>query len=82
MLLSDLGGRLLSLSPFSHKTRQGLVLDRHLGYVGYVKPHKLKCPLGDPSRGKPIPDNFSEPKRGYHLNGVTLNIMHKLVLGN
>jgi hypothetical protein len=62
MLLSGLEGRLLSLSPFGHKNLLGLGLDRHLGHVGYVEPHKLKCPLGDPSRGESIPDNFFDPK--------------------
>jgi hypothetical protein len=63
MLLSDRGGgRLLSLGPFGHRIRQGLGLDRRLGHVGYVEPHELECPLGDPCRGEMVPDNFSELK--------------------
>jgi hypothetical protein len=62
MLWSDGGGGLLSLSPFGHKIRQGLGLDRRLGHIGYVKPHELECPLRDPSRGEIVPNNFSKPK--------------------
>jgi hypothetical protein len=61
MLLNDRRW-LLSLSSYGHKLRQGLGLDHRLGYVGYVEPHELECPLGDPSRGEMVPDNFSEPK--------------------
>jgi hypothetical protein len=60
MLLGDRGG--LSLGPFGYKIYQGLGLDHCLRYVGYVKPHKLECPLDDPPRGELIPDDFSEPK--------------------
>jgi hypothetical protein len=43
------GGRgLLNRGPFSHEIPQGLGLDRRLGDVGYVEPHELKCPLGNP----------------------------------
>jgi hypothetical protein len=52
----------LSLGPFGYKIYQGLGLDHCLRYVGYVKPHKLECPLDDPPRGELIPDDFSEPK--------------------
>jgi hypothetical protein len=55
-------GGVLSLGPFDHKICQGLGLDCHLGHIGYVDPHELECPLGDPSRGEMVPDNFSEPK--------------------
>jgi hypothetical protein len=61
MPLSDRGW-LLSLSPFSHKVCQGLGIDRCLGYVGYVEPHELECPLGDPSCGATVLKNFSKPK--------------------
>jgi hypothetical protein len=61
MLLSERGW-LLSLASFSHKIRQGLGLDHHLGHVGYVEPHKPKCLVADPSRGELVPNNFSKPK--------------------
>jgi hypothetical protein len=50
------------VDPFGHEIRQGLRLDHHLWHIGYVEPHELKRPLGDPSCGETIPDNFSEPK--------------------
>jgi hypothetical protein len=53
-----------------------------LGYVGYIEPHELECPLGDPSYGEMVPDNFSEPKRVYHTDLVTLEIVQELVLCN
>jgi hypothetical protein len=37
-------------------------LDRRLWHVGYVKRHKLECPLGDPSRGEIVSNNFPNPK--------------------
>jgi hypothetical protein len=53
MLLSGPGeGWLLSLDPFGHKIYQGLGLDCYFGHVGYVEPHDLECPLGNPSRGE------------------------------
>jgi hypothetical protein len=61
MLLSDRGW-LLSLGPCSHKICQGLGLNCRLGHVGCVEPHKLKFPLGDPSHGETVLDNFSKPK--------------------
>jgi hypothetical protein len=73
-------GGLLSLGPFGHKICQGLGLDRRLGHVGYVKSHKLECPLGDPSRGESVTDNFYEPEQGYHTYWVALEIMQELVL--
>jgi hypothetical protein len=77
MLLSDWGGGvwLLSLSPFSYKIHHGLGLDYHLGHIGYAEPHRLKYPFGDPSRGKMVPENFSEPKWGHHMDQVTLEIV-------
>jgi hypothetical protein len=71
-------GGLLSLGPFGHGIYQGLGLDHRLGYVGYVKSHKLECPFGDPSRGESVPDNFSEPGQGYHPYWVALKIMQEL----
>jgi hypothetical protein len=62
MLLSDWGWGLLSLGPFGYRIHQGLGLDRCLGHVGYVEPHELECPLGDPSPGMTVPDNFSDAK--------------------
>jgi hypothetical protein len=62
MLLGDRGGGVLILGLFGHKICQGLGLDRHLRYVGYVERHKLEWPLGDLSHGELIPDNFSQPK--------------------
>jgi hypothetical protein len=49
------------------------------GYVGHVEPHELECPLGDPSCGETVPDIFFEPKRGYQMDRVALEIMHELV---
>jgi hypothetical protein len=60
----------------------GLELLSHLGHMHYVEPHKLECPLGNPSSGESNPDDFSETKRGYHTDGVTLKIMQELVLHN
>jgi hypothetical protein len=62
MLLSDRWGWLLGLGPFRHKVRQGLGFDHRLGHVCHVEPHKLECPLGDPSHYELIPNNFFEPK--------------------
>jgi hypothetical protein len=76
------GGGLPSLSPFTHKVRQGLGFDCRLGYVCHVEAHKLKCPLGNPSRGESIPDNFSEPKCGHHPDWAALEIMQELELCN
>jgi hypothetical protein len=60
VLLGDRGG-LLSLSPFRHKIRQGLGLNRYLGDICYVEPHELECPLGNPPRCKTVLDNFPSP---------------------
>jgi hypothetical protein len=54
--------QMLSLGPFVYKIRQGLGLDHHFIHLGYVEPHELECPFGDPSHGDTVPDNFSEPK--------------------
>jgi hypothetical protein len=62
MLLGVRGRRLLGLGPFDQKIYQGLGLDRRLGHIHYVDPHKLERPLGDPSRGESIPNDFSETK--------------------
>jgi hypothetical protein len=82
MLLSVWGRRLLGLGPFGQKIWQGLGLDRRLEHIRYVKPHKLKRPHGDPSPGESSPNDFSETKRGYHPDGVTLEILQELVLYN
>jgi hypothetical protein len=46
-----------------------------LGDVGYVMPHELECPLGDPPSGKMVPNNFSKPERGYHMDRLALKIV-------
>jgi hypothetical protein len=69
MLLGVQGMRLLGLSPLGQKICQGLGLDCRLGHIRYVEPHKLERPLGDPSYGESILDDFSETKRGYHPDG-------------
>jgi hypothetical protein len=67
MLLGDRGwggGRgagLLCIGPFGHEIPQSLGLDRRLWDIGYVKPHELQSPLGDPSHGEMVSDNFPEP---------------------
>jgi hypothetical protein len=81
VLLGDRGG-VLSLSLFSHKVCQSLGLDRHLGDVGYVKPHELESPFGDPPHHETVLDNFPEPIGGYHMDQVTLKIMQELALCN
>jgi hypothetical protein len=53
---------LLSPDRLGHQIRKSVGLDRHLGYLGYVKPLELKSPLGDPTRGEMVPDDFAEPK--------------------
>jgi hypothetical protein len=61
IVLSDKwGGRLLCFDPFHHEVCQVLGLDCHLWDVRYVEPHELKSPLGDPSCGEAIPDNFPD----------------------
>jgi hypothetical protein len=82
MFFSDRVWRLLSLGPFSKKIRQSLGLDRRLWHVGYVEPHELECPLGEPSHGETVPDNFSESKLGYHADRVALEIVQELALRN
>jgi hypothetical protein len=62
VLLGDRGWRLLSPDRLGHQIRKSVGLDRHLGYLGYVKPLELKSPLGDPTRGEMVPDDFAEPK--------------------
>jgi hypothetical protein len=74
-LLGVWGRWLLGLGPFSQKMHRGLRLDRRLGHIRYVEPHKLERPLGDPSHGESIPNDFSKTKGGYHPDGVTLEIM-------
>jgi hypothetical protein len=61
VLLGDRGEWLLRLDPFTHEIRQSLGLDRHLWDIGYVKPHELESPLGNPSHGKAVSNIFSEP---------------------
>jgi hypothetical protein len=82
MLLGVQGRRLLGLGLFGQKICQGLGLDRCLGQIRYVDPHNLKRPLGDPSHGKLIPNDFSETRRCYHLDGVTLEIMQEIAPHN
>jgi hypothetical protein len=82
MLLADRGGGLLSLGPFSHKVHQGLGFDCRLGYIHHIEPHKLKCPLGNPSCGESFSDNFFEPKQSHHPDWVALQIMQELALHN
>jgi hypothetical protein len=55
------GGGLLCLSPFHHEVCQSLGLDGCLRDLGYVKPHELESPLGDPSRGEAISEDLLEP---------------------
>jgi hypothetical protein len=55
------GGGLLCLRPFHHEVCQSLGLDGCLWDLGYVKPHELESPLGDPSRGEAISEDFPEP---------------------
>jgi hypothetical protein len=71
-------GGLLSHGPFGHKICLGLGFDHRLGCIGYVKSYKLKCPLGDPFGSEADPDNFSEPKQGYHPYWVAFKIMKSL----
>jgi hypothetical protein len=52
----------VSLGPFGHKIRQGLGLDCRLRARRLCRANELECPLGDPSRGEMVPDNFSKPK--------------------
>jgi hypothetical protein len=82
MLLRDRVGRLLSLGLFGRKICQGLGLDDHLWYIGYIEAHKLECPLGDPSYGETVPDNFSKPKRGYRTDWVAFDVVQELALCN
>jgi hypothetical protein len=51
----------MRLSPFDHKILQSLGLDCHLWGIGYVEPHELKSPLGDPPHGEIVSDNFPKP---------------------
>jgi hypothetical protein len=55
------GGRLLCFGPFSHEVHQGLGLARRLWDVGYVEPHELESPLGDPPYGEMVSDYFFKP---------------------
>jgi hypothetical protein len=74
--------RLQSLGPFGYKIRFGLGLDHHFGHVGYVVPHELEWPFGDPSHGETVLDNFSKPKRGYHIDRVALEVVQEFTLRN
>jgi hypothetical protein len=56
-----LQGGLLCLGTFGHEICQSLGLDCCLWGVGYVEPHELKSPLGDPPHGEMISDNFPKP---------------------
>jgi hypothetical protein len=61
VLLDHWGKQLLCFRPFRHEIRQCLGFDCRLGKIRYVKPHELESPLGNPSRGEVVPDNFPEP---------------------
>jgi hypothetical protein len=61
VLLSDRGIQLLCLGSFYHEVRQSLGLDCHLRNVGYVKPHELENPHGNPSHGEAVSDDFPKP---------------------
>jgi hypothetical protein len=61
VLLANRDMRLLIFGPFHHEVRKGLRLDHRLWDVCYVEPHELKGPLGNPSHGEAISDNFLEP---------------------
>jgi hypothetical protein len=60
VLLGHRGKRLLYFCPFCHKICERLRLDCRLWAIHYVKPHEFENPLGDPSRGEAIPNNFSK----------------------
>jgi hypothetical protein len=53
-----------------------------LGDIHYVNPHELKSPLGDPSCGEAVLDNFPEPMRRNNMDRVTFEIVQKLVFHN
>jgi hypothetical protein len=51
----------LLLGPFGHEIHQILRLDRRLWDIGYVEPHELESPLGNPPHGEMVSDNFPKP---------------------
>jgi hypothetical protein len=60
VLPGNQGRQWLGFSPFCHKVCQGLGLDHHLRDVCYVELHELESPLGNPSHGEAVSDNFPE----------------------
>jgi hypothetical protein len=61
MLPGHWGRQLLCFYQFRHEIRQCPGFDCRLEDVHYVKPHELESPLGNPSRGEAVPNNFFEP---------------------
>jgi hypothetical protein len=50
--------------------------------ICYVEPNELEGPLGKPSHGVAVPDNFPEPVRRNHTNQVTFKVVQKLAFHN
>jgi hypothetical protein len=45
-------------------------------------PHQLECPLGDPSFGLRVLDDFSERIFGHHDDGMRVKVVSELALGH
>jgi hypothetical protein len=82
VLLGIHGRRLLCLGPFRHEVRQSLEFECHFWHVGYVKPHELESPLGNPSHGEAISNNLPEPIQGNHTDWVALKVIKELAFHN
>jgi hypothetical protein len=47
-----------------------------------VLPHQLECPLGDPSFGLRVLDDFPERIFGHHDDGMRVKVVSELALGH
>jgi hypothetical protein len=74
--------RSLDLCPFSDKVRQHLRLDRTAWCVCYVLPHQLEGPLGYPPLSLGVLDHFPERIYGHHYDGMRVEVVSELALGD